>query len=345
MPSDPATELQTLARAVAQGGRGALAVRWQGQPALRVRLDQDQDLVLLFFQPLPSTRPTLGAALGYVALLSLLVGTVAWWAVSLVTAPLRRVTNAAQALTANLQQQPLPEEGSHEVRALAYSLNALQREVLRQLRARTGILAAVTHDLKSPLTRMKLRVSLLPDADLRRRMEQDLDDMDALVDEGLAYVRSEQLHEPLVPVDLMALLDNLVEQAVDLGQQCSVSGRVSAPLIAAPRALQRLLQNLLDNAVRYGGSAEIEMMESVDGVVVTVSDRGPGLPEEDLARMFEPFVRGDNSRGRDLGGTGLGLAIARNIAQAHGANLVLLNRTGGGLMARLQFPRRQQCQQ
>lgn len=346
LPEDADTELQTLARAAVQRGvQGAHAVRWQSQPALRVRLDQNQDLLMCFVQPLPSTRPSLGAALSYVALLGLLVGAIAWWAVSLVTAPLLRVTRAAQALTANLQQPALPEEGSHEVRALAQSINALQSEVLRQLRARTGILAVVTHDLKSPLTRMKLRTSLLTDPDFRRRLEQDLDAMDALVDEGLAYARSEQLHESLVPVDLMALIDNLVDQAVDMGHRCSVSGCVQSPLMAAPRALQRLLQNLLDNALRYGGSAEIELTEDADGVVVTVSDRGPGLAEADLERMFEPFVRGDNSRGRDLGGTGLGLAIARNIAQAHRANLVLRNRVGGGLMARLQFPGRQDCEQ
>nr|WP_242478637.1 sensor histidine kinase [Rubrivivax gelatinosus] len=162
--------------------------------------------------------------------------------------------------------------------------------------------------------------------------------MDALVEQGLAYARSERLQETRVAVDLDALLDNIAEQARDLGQDCRYAGAGAVTLVAAPRALQRLLQNLVDNALRYAGSAEIELAERADGVEIRVLDRGPGVAGGDLERMFEPFVRGAAARGDD-GGSGLGLAIARNLARAHGGELALEPRDGGGLMARVRLPR------
>ncbi|MBK1714411.1 ATP-binding protein [Rubrivivax gelatinosus] len=333
------SDLDDLVRAAAQAGLPRpVATQRDGRPALRVALDGGQDLMIVFRDELPTTRPSGAELLAWLAAVALLVGMAAWRLVSQLTRPLRDAAAAARAMTADLDREPLPEQGPEEVRTLTRTLNALQHEVRRQLRARASLLAAVTHDLKAPLTRMKLRSSALEDAELRRRLEHDLDLMDALVEQGLAYARSERLQETRVAVDLDALLDNLAEQARDLGQDCRYAGPGVVTLVAAPRALQRLLQNLVDNALRYAGSAEIELDERADGVEIRVLDRGPGVAGGDLERMFEPFVRGAAARGDD-GGSGLGLAIARNLARAHGGELALEPRDGGGLVARVRLPR------
>jgi len=217
-------------------------------------------------------------------------------------------------------------------------LNVLREQVQRQLQARTQILAAVSHDLKTPITRMQLRVAALPHGHERRRLQADLDAMAALVAEGLEFAGSESLREPFVSVDLNAVIENLLEPLIDLGHDCHYPPSALPPVKAAPQALSRCLQNLVDNALRYGGSVEVLAHVGPDEAAVDVADRGPGLPAADLERMFEPFLRGDASRGRDLGGTGLGLSIARNLAQAHGGRLWLEPRPGGGLVARLRWP-------
>jgi signal transduction histidine kinase len=162
--------------------------------------------------------------------------------------------------------------------------------------------------------------------------------MASLVAEGLAFAGSETLREPRVRVDLNAVIENVLEPMIDLGHDCRYSPVALPPVMAAPQTLARLVQNLVDNALRYGGSAEVHAQVADGEAGIDVADRGPGLPQAELERMFEPFVRGDASRGRDLGGTGLGLAIARNIAQAHGGRVWLEPRNGGGLVARLRWP-------
>ena len=166
-----------------------------------------------------------------------------------------------------------------------------------------------------------------------------MDVMDGLINEGLEFARSAQLREELLTLDLAALLESLVEQALDLGQECTFHPpEHPVPVRAAPRALTRWVQNLLDNALRYGGSADVSLHAGNDGVEVRIADRGPGLAKADLERMFEPFVRGEKSRGRDSGGTGLGLAIARNIAHSLGGRTWLSARPGGGVVAHMWLP-------
>ncbi len=315
------------------------AVRWQGLLALRIPLDAKTDLLVVFAQGLPRTAPSALAALAYVLAVTASVAVVAWFAVSLTTHPLARAAAAARAMTRDLSGAPLQEVGPPEVQDLIRSLNQLRQEVLRQLQARTRILAAVTHDLKTPITRLQLRIASLGNTDLHSRLQADLDAMAALVNEGLAFAGSESLHESMVQIDLDALIENVVEQMVDLGHDCRYESTNLPSVRAAPNAMARLLQNLIDNALRYGGCAEVLAAVNEDVVRISVADRGPGLSDADLERMFEPFVRGDPSRGRDFGGTGLGLAIARNLAQAHGGLLWLEPRDGGGLVARLHWPR------
>lgn len=336
-------ELHALRRAVADAAEGAVevnAVNVGAHPALRLPLDGAQALLIAFDDGLPSTRPNLWAALVYVLVVTLVVTLVSMWAVTQVTEPLARLSQAGRELAQDIASaEPLPESGAYEARELAAGFNAMQRAVQAQLRERTHILAAVSHDLKTPLTRLKLRVDGLPGSPERARMEADLDTMDGLINEGLEFARSAQLREELLTVDLAALLESLVEQVVDLGQDCRFDPpEHSVPVRAAPRALTRWVQNLLDNSLRYGGSAEVTLHLGNDGVEVRIADRGPGLAEADLERMFEPFVRGETSRDRDSGGTGLGLAIARNIAQSLGGRTWLTARAGGGVVAHMWLP-------
>ena len=314
----------------------------QTHPALAIPLDDVQRLAIVFDQPLPNTRPSLGKVLLYAALVVVLVSLLAVWAVAAVSRPLERLTTAGRRMVADIANAPpLAERGPAEVRTLAASLNTMQRAVQAQLRERTFMLGAIAHDLKTPLTRLKLRLADLPADAPAQAMQADADAMDGLINEGLAYARSAQLREQRLPVDLVALVEALVDQSVDLGQPVALAP-AEGPIVltGAPRALTRMVQNLVDNALRYGGQADVVVRVQHDGVAIEVADRGPGIPLADQERMFEPFVRGEASRDRSLGGTGLGLAIARNIAMAHGGHAILRTREGGGLIARVTLPLR-----
>lgn len=333
-------EMHALRRAVAEEAGTSLAIQAlhiRHQPALRLPLDDGMAMLIVFEGELPSTRPSAWAVVAYVLFVTLLVALVSTWAVSLVTNPLERLTQAGRALAQDIANAPpLVESGPGEVRSLAAGFNAMQRTVQAQLKERTHILAAVSHDLKTPLTRLQLRLANLPEGVDRLRMQADLEVMNGLIDEGLEYARSAQLREQRVVVDLGALMESLVELSMDLGHTCCYEPPDrSVRVRAAPRALTRWAQNLLDNAVRYGGCAEVSLHVCDGGVEVRIADRGAGLPESELERMFEPFVRGEGSRGREHGGTGLGLAIARNIARSLNGRTWLSARPGGGLVAHM----------
>ena len=341
----PRGDLAALRDAVANNLGAAVPVvagSTDGHPLLLLPLDRGQRLAVVFDDSLPSSRPSLWQVLGYAGVVTLLVAAVSIWAVSAVTRPLVRLTAAGGRLVRDIATAaPMDECGPAEVHALAVGFNTMQRAVQAQLRERTFILGAISHDLKTPLTRLKLRLADLPANAPREAIDADLDAMGALIDEGLAYARSTQLREACVPLDVVGLLEGMVDDASDLGQPVQLAAAASpATVCAAPRALTRLLHNLIDNAVRYGGSAEVSVHLAAGQVEVRIADRGPGIPAPDRERMFEPFVRGECSRGRDSGGTGLGLAIARNIAVAHGGRVWLSERPhGGGLVAHLALPR------
>jgi signal transduction histidine kinase len=202
-------------------------------------------------------------------------------------------------------------------------------------------LAAISHDLQTPITRLRLRAEQVDDPALRDKLLADLQSMQALVEEGLAYARTAQAaQEPLQPVDLNALLDGLVCDAVEAGHAAELVGELDRPLITRVQALRRLLLNLLDNALKFGGPGPVQVaIAPQPGMLhILVRDQGPGIPASELARVMRPFQRLEASRSRDTGGTGLGLAIAQQLAQALGGRLSLHNRPHGGLEARLELP-------
>lgn len=265
-----------------------------------------------------------------------------WWGVRLAVRPLGRLAQAADALSPGAHMPALDEQGPREVAQAARAFNAMQQRIDSHLAEKQRLLAAISHDLQTPITRMKLRLEQRDSIDAREQRQKllgDLDGMQALVEEGLAYARTAQAaKETPRAVDLNALLDGLVCDASDAGHQAELVGRHDAPLVTRVQALRRTLVNLLDNALKFGGSTQLVVESSGGELHIAVRDRGPGIPVEELDKVLQPFYRVESSRNRETGGTGLGLAIAHELAGALGGRLRLRNRPEGGLEARLSLP-------
>jgi signal transduction histidine kinase len=262
------------------------------------------------------------------------------FAVRWITRPLKTLADAAEELGRNIDRPALPETGPVEVGRAARALNTMQSRLSRYLRDRTRVLAAMSHDLKTPITRLRLRTELLDDPKIRQKFAKDLEEMEAMVGATLDFMRGVENEERVQRVDVMALLESLQADARELGGPVEIEGAARSPYEARPQALKRCLANLVDNAVKYGKSARVLVDDDATRLRICVLDEGPGIPEAELERVFEPFHRLESSRSRESGGTGLGLSIARNIAELHGGTLVLRNREGGGLEAVLTLPRR-----
>ena len=290
-------------------------------------------------------QPSESVSWPYRLLLSLMVLLAVVFAVTLfavrwVTRPLKTLAEAAQNLGEDINRPPLDEQGPLEVSRAAHAFNTMQQKLVKFISDRTRIFTAMSHDLKTPITRLRLRTEMLDDAELRAKFANDLQEMEAMVGAALDFMRGLDHQEPVRPVDVMALLESLQADAREIGSDVRIEGAVRAPYHGHAQALKRCLSNLIDNAVKYGKSATISVEDSAGQLRICVRDEGPGIPEAELERVFDPFYRLEGSRTRSTGGTGLGLTIARNIAQAHGGELVLRNRPAGGLEAVLTLPRR-----
>jgi signal transduction histidine kinase len=263
-----------------------------------------------------------------------------WLAVRLATRPLTALAQAAEAMTPAADGPRMSEDGPSEVAHAATAFNAMQDRIGRHLKERLHILASVSHDLQTPITRMRLRIEAMEDAAEQQKILDDLQQLEHLVREGLAYARSAQGGaETPVRIDLAAFLESLVFDYQDAGQAVTLSGDARGTVTVRPQALRRILGNLIDNAVKYGGSAEVAVAKGEGGALcITVSDRGAGIPVHELEQVLQPFYRLEVSRNRDTGGTGLGLAIAAQLASSIGGSLSLSNRDGGGLTATLLLP-------
>ncbi len=302
---------------------------------LRMRLSDGSPLTVAQIPP----RREISLGLPVAGSLTL-IAIFTWVAVRLAVRPLAELAQAANQLGPDLRTVPLSEEGPTEVARAATAFNAMQRRIAEHIAERIQILAAVSHDLQTPITRMRLRVDLLDDPTLREKLHDDLKLMQDLVEEGIEYARSAQaVNEAPCPTDLQTLLDSLVYDYTDAGREVRLIGKYDAPLLTRPRTLRRVVTNLVDNALKFGADVEIAI-ETRDSqhLDIIVRDRGPGIPESQLRSVLRPFVRVDSSRNRETGGTGLGLAIANQLAHALDGTLQLSNRTGGGLAARLTLP-------
>ncbi|WP_312596202.1 ATP-binding protein [Brevundimonas sp.] len=286
--------------------------------------------------PAPLAADRLG--LVFLGVMALAAALLAWIAARLAVHPLRSLSTAAAALGADLDRPPLPLAGPQELRDAAAAFNTMQTRLKAALSDRTRMLAAITHDLQTPLTRMRLRLDKVTDADLRARLLADFAATQVLIREGLDLAREVETSEPIGQVDLPSLVSALVEDMADAGLPVRVTETCAAVAPSRPQALRRALGNLIDNAVQHGGSADVALIRGPNGAIaITVRDHGPGVPEDQLNAVLEPFHRLDASRSRDSGGAGLGLTIAQRMAARSGATLTLSNHPDGGLEARLVF--------
>ena len=309
-------------------------------PVLRTEVQLSDGRWARFDSELPATPDalpwrlvlTLGVLL--VTMLALSYVAVRW-----VVRPLHVLAQAAEALGQDLDRPPLPEDGPREVHQAARAFNTMQRRLSGFIQDRTRMLTALSHDLKTPLTRMRLRAELLDDDDLRTRFEADLKEMETMVTQTLEFMRGLGGNEPRGPVDLNALLASLQTDNAAMGRALAIDGQARAPLPGVPSLLKRCLGNLVDNAFAYAGGATVHVRDSPAQIVIHVLDDGPGIADGQREQVFEPFFRLEASRSRATGGSGLGLGIARNIARVHGGDIVLHNRPAGGLDAVLSLPR------
>jgi signal transduction histidine kinase len=277
------------------------------------------------------------------ALMTAVGGTLIVIAVRRLLAPVGTLVVAAENLVPDDNAAPLPEKGPLELVRAAVAFNAMAARIRRFVSDRTLVLTAIGHDLRTPITRMKLRAEFIDDEELREKFLSDLNELTSMVDATLAYGRESSGREPLVDMDLRALLHTVVDDLVEsrpgseerlVFDEGNIVGRAPVIIRGRPVALKRAFTNLAGNALNYAGGAIVRLTGGGDHpVVVTIDDEGPGLPEEDLTRMFEPFVRMEESRNRETGGAGLGLAIVRTIIRGHGGDVILKNRHPHGLSA------------
>ena len=254
------------------------------------------------------------------------------------TRPLRALAGAAERLSTDLDAPPLPQKGAREMRRAAAAFNEMQERLRRMVDDRNLMLAALSHDLRTIITRLRLRAEDIAEEERRTKALRDLADMEVMLREALDVAQGAASREGRRAVDLAALLRSLIDDLADAGREAAFEGPERLVVSCRPVALRRALANLIDNALRYGGGAEVSLSQRPGGVLVEVSDRGPGIPETSREEMFRPFMRGEPSRNRSTGGTGLGLAVARSIFRAHGGEVTLGDRPGGGLVATAMLP-------
>jgi signal transduction histidine kinase len=254
-------------------------------------------------------------------------------AVRRATKPLALLAAAAQRLGRDVTTPPVPIAGPREVRAAAAAFNEMQTRLRRFIEDRTQMIAAISHDLRTPITRLKLRAEFVDDDEQRIKMLSDLDEMEAMIASTLAFARDDAARELRQPLDLAQLLESLCGEF-----DARFQGPSCLTITAGVSGLKRAFANLLENARKYGGGAEVTLTSEGGLVSVLIEDNGPGIPDIEMERVFAPFYRVESSRNRDTGGTGLGLAVARSAVRAHGGDITLANRSEGGLCVTVILP-------
>jgi hypothetical protein len=312
-----------------------------GQMLLSVRFHEGHWLNLRVELPPPRPWHSETFLIAFV-LMTLTAAALTIWAVRRLTRPVAALAAAADRLGRDVNAPPLPEDGPAEVATAARAFNTMAERIRRFVGDRTQMLAAIGHDLKTPITRLRLRAEFLEDDEQRRKMLADLDEMEAMIAATLAFARDDAAAEPSVPLDLAALCRTVLDEAADANpdaaERITYAGPEHLTVSARPVALKRALANLVGNAVAYGGSARLTLAQGAGAARITLEDEGPGVPPGELENVFQPFRRLEASRNRETGGTGLGLPIARNIFRAHGGDVVLRNRPAGGLAALATLP-------
>jgi signal transduction histidine kinase len=276
--------------------------------------------------------------------LSIIIGGVAWWGVHKATRPLSVFASAAERLGVDVNAEPLPEDGPSEVLRATNAFNTMQTRIKRFIQDRTQMLAAISHDLRTPITRLRLRAEFVEDEQQRKKMLSDLDEMEAMIGATLTFARDDAANEAVESVDIAAIVASLCSDHVAAGLDVTYTGPDSFGLIARPLALKRAINNFVDNAVKYGKVARVSLAPVHEELAIFIDDEGPGIPISDKERVFAPFMRLETSRSRETGGTGLGLTIARNAIRSMGGDVELINRPEGGLRVKVTLPLAQEEQ-
>lgn len=295
---------------------------------LSLRLDQGSWLNIAYAKPWKERFWTSHAVSTFLTT-AIVLSTILVIAVRGITRPLRRMAAAAEALGRGETVTPLPETGPRDIRHTAQAFNRMQDRLQRFIADRTRMLAAIGHDLRTPITSLRLRAEFVNDDEVREKMLGTIDEMQKMTEATLSFARDESAAEETRSVDLTALIQSLSDDLADMGQDVTFDNGLKVSYRCRPDALRRALRNLIENATRYGKRARIGMAQHADGIDIVIEDDGPGIPAGLTEQVFTPFFRIEDSRNQETGGVGLGLSIARNIVRNHGGDIRLVNREGG----------------
>ena len=286
-----------------------------------------------------SDWPIITRLIGQTLVLYVIVLFPVLWAARRIARPLRTLTSAAEGFHPADDQGPIEESGPHDVRTLIAAFNQLRTRVLAMLDEKDRMLGAIGHDLRTPLAALRVRIESVEDDDDRTKMADTIDEMNGTLDDILSLARLGRPSEPLTEVDLAALVDAVVEDFRDLGKPVTYAEAARLPMRLRPSLIRRAVRNLIENAVKYGGKADVSLTANAHEVRITVADGGPGIPPARVNEVFEAFTRLEGSRNKETGGIGLGLALARAIVREAGGDIHLANRPEGGLAATITLPR------
>jgi len=323
-----------------------------GDPRRPPQLDEDFLLPGIFtvwlqkdgqwqaWRPRVSYEPIspLAITLLWFAAVACIIGGLAFWSTWRMLRPFKTLVSAAQDWRAEQEPIRLPERGPVEFRAIAAAFNDMQGKINRFVRDRTELVIALSHDLRTPLTRLQLRAEYIEEAEQRQRMLDELHFMEMLTDQLLSFASFNPRNEPLERLDFAVLLVSLCDDRTDAGAVIEYVGPAHHVLSCRPTAMLRAMMNLIDNALKYSDYAHVSMTQDASGTRVLIRDSGPGIPEDELEKVFQPFYRVDASRSRDTGGLGMGLSVARAIVMEHGGTIVLRNRRPHGLEVEIVLP-------
>jgi signal transduction histidine kinase len=324
-------------RAPASGELLQSGIRPVSVTTITVPVVRGTELTTTFYRPPPAPWPLQIVIAAVVAILTTSIA--AAFIASRVARPLSQLATSATQAARGAKAEHVPEEGPDDVRRAAHAFNVMTDQVARTLARQRQLLSAVGHDLRTPITAMRISAEFIGDEEIRERLQRNLEELQDLTDAVLSAARGAGW-EAMRKVDLVALIESVCTDLEDMGKPVTWAAHDPAPLMCRPSEIRRAARNLIENAVAYGGRADVRLTETPEVYEIVVEDNGPGIAEEDRIRVFEPFVRLESSRSSETGGSGLGLTLVKAIAEGHGGSVTMENRPEGGLRARLCLPRK-----